>query len=314
MQYLKLIIEIFEKINEAFIMTINYFNSPNKRIFYLYIITSIILALFVFFNKKRKVSFKKYFFNKRIWLSKSAFTDYGLLFFNSLIKIVLIAPLLIFSLKLAFYTKEYILDTFGYHSFTLSKSTIIIIYTITVFLVNDFFSYLLHLLQHKIPFLWRFHKVHHSATSLNPITQYRIHPVELYINNIKSLILTGLLIGIFDYIADGRISVYTLLGVNVFNFVFMLFGANLRHSQVKLKYPDFLENILISPFQHQVHHSNNVKHFDKNMGSKLAIWDCLFGTLIKSKQVDKLEYGLGEEDKDYDNFFKNLINPLLFWK
>ena len=62
----------------------------------------------------------------------------------------------------------------------------------------------------------------------------------------------------------------------------MFFGANLRHSHVKLKYPSFLEYIFISPHQHQIHHSDNPIHFNKNMGSKLAIWDWLLGTLVLS--------------------------------
>ena len=60
------------------------------------------------------------------------------------------------------------------------------------------------------------------------------------------------MIGIFEYFANGRISVYTFMGVNVINFGFLFFGANLRHSSVQLKYPTWLEFIFISPFQHQI--------------------------------------------------------------
>ena len=87
----------------------------------------------------------------------------------------------------------------------------------------------------------------------------------------------------------------------------MFFGANLRHSHVKLKYPSILEHIFISPYQHQIHHSSNSKHFDKNMGSKLAVWDYLFGTLILSKETSKLRFGLGKEKNDYDSFTKILL-------
>lgn len=305
---------IWTTIQDAVFMTLNYFNSPNKRIYFLYILTSAILALLVFHSKKRKTSLFNYFFNKQVWLSTSAFTDYGFILFNSFIKLIFIAPLLIFSLKIAFYTNEYLIDTFNYPDFTISKNTILVIYTFTVFVVVDFFSYLVHLLQHKIPFLWRFHKVHHSATSLNPITQYRIHPVELIMNNVKAIVVNGLLIGLFDYLAGGRISVYTLLSVNAFNFFFLFFGANLRHSQVKLKYPSFIENWFISPFQHQIHHSDKQEHFDKNLGSKLAIWDWLFGTLVKSKDATIEKFGISDEKQDYKSFWGNLVSPFVFWK
>lgn len=305
--------EKIEKISPIFIetisMTFNYFTDPSKRIFYVYILSSFILATFVYFSKKRKASFFQYFFHKKTWLGKSAQIDYLFLFFNSLIKLILIAPLLIFSLKIAFHLNQYLVDSFGYFELKLSKGLLITLYTLCLFFIGDFASFFLHYLQHKIPFLWRFHKIHHSATVLNPITQYRIHPFELILLNVKTIVIMGLLMGVFEYFANQRISVYTYLGVNVLNFIFLFFGANLRHSSVAFKYPTFLEYIFISPFQHQIHHSENVKHFDKNLGSKLAIWDWLFGTLIVSKKVNKVHYGLGEENKNYKTFFANLLNP-----
>jgi sterol desaturase/sphingolipid hydroxylase (fatty acid hydroxylase superfamily) len=166
--------------------------------------------------------------------------------------------------------------------------------------------------MHKVPFLWEFHKIHHSATVLNPFTQYRIHPIELIINNIRGIIIKGFVTGLFMYLANGNISLLTFITVNVFNFIFLFWGANLRHSNVKLKYFNFLEYILISPFQHQIHHSNDPKHYDTNMGSRLAIWDYLFKTLVRSKSVNQIQYGLGEkEDPKYNTFFKNLFIPFI---
>ena len=268
---------IINYINQAITLTLGYFNSPNKRIYYFYIISSLVIAIVVFYSKKRRTSLFRYLFNRKTWLSESAFIDYAFLFFNSLIKVVFIAPFLIFSLKIAFYTHEYLIDSFGYLKSTIHKNYIIGLYTITLFVIGDFSSFMLHYVQHKIPFLWRFHAIHHSATVLNPITQYRIHPVELIMNNIKSILLIGFLMGTFEFLANGRISYYTFNGVNIFNFIFLFFGANLRHSGIKLKYPVWLEHVFISPFQHQIHHSNNEKHFDKNMGQN---WQSGIGYLV----------------------------------
>ena len=101
----------------------------------------------------------------------------------------------------------------------------------------------------------------------------------------------------------------TIFGVNVFSFMFLSFGANLRHSHVKLTYFNWLENILISPFQHQIHHSNNAEHYNKNFGSKLAVWDYLFGTLIHSKQVGKIQFGLTKDKSQLRSFKSNIIEP-----
>lgn len=295
---------------DALELFLGYFNSPNKRIYYVYIFTSTILAITVYYRRKHKVSIRKYLFNKKTWLSSSAYTDYSFILFNSLIKVLFIAPFLIFSLKIAFYTNEYLIDCMGYYKGEVSKRSIIIIYTITIFIIGDFTTFLLHYIHHKIPFLWRFHAIHHSATVLNPITQYRIHPIELMLNNAKGIIVAGFFMGIFEYYGSGRVSSMTFNGVNILNFLFLFLGANLRHSNVKLKYPSWLEHILISPVQHQVHHSNAEEHWDKNMGSRLAIWDWIFGTLILSNSVKKLQYGLGkEQDEKYKTFWNNLVQP-----
>ncbi|NQX98120.1 MAG: sterol desaturase family protein [Flavobacteriales bacterium] len=305
MDFLKLIDLILEIIQ----MPLTYLISPNKRVFFLYMFTSFLLALYVYYRTKEKSSFVHYFFSKKRWLGNSAVVDYGLIFFNSFIKVVILSPLLIYALYIAEGINEYCVTSFGLFNIGWSTGTIVILYTITIVVVNDFFSFIVHYMMHKIPFLWEFHKIHHSATSLTPFTQYRIHPVELILNNVRGLIIKGIITGVFLYLADGRVSILTFIGVNVLNFLFYFFGANLRHSHVKLKYFGFLENILISPFQHQIHRSNEKEHFDTNFGSRLAIWDCFFGTLIKSNNVKELTFGLGEEDKEYNSFLKNLISP-----
>ncbi|MEE9438438.1 MAG: sterol desaturase family protein [Saprospiraceae bacterium] len=307
---MELINDIYTYLHDAISLLVSYIVSPNKRIYYLYLLSSAVLATLVYYSKPRKTSIIEYFFGKKHWWGQSAFTDYGLMTLNSLVKVILIAPFLIFSLKIAFYTHEYIIDTWGYFKGDIPKSFIIGLYTITIFVLGDFTSWLLHYLQHKIPFLWRFHAIHHSATVLNPLTQYRIHPVELLFNNARSIIVIGVLMGVFEYLGNGRVSYFTFNSVNVLNFIFLFFGANLRHSSVELKYPSWLEVVFISPYQHQIHHSNAEEHFDKNMGAKLAIWDWMFGTLILSKSVDKIKFGLGvAEDAHYNSLWKNIIRP-----
>lgn len=304
--------ELLNQVSEAIQLPISYLLNPGKRIYVLYLASSILLAYYVWRQSKIQHSFFKYLFNKKIWTSDSAWIDYMFIFFNGLIKIFLIGPYLIFGLTLAYYTNEILVAYFGFVNLNLHSSTILILYTFVLTLVNDFGSFLIHYAMHKIPFLWEFHKIHHSATVLNPITQYRLHPIELVINNIKLMLVFGLTTGIFDFITDHQVSKVLFLGANVFSFLFLFWGANLRHSHVKLKYFPFLEYLFISPTQHQIHHSDNPKHFDKNMGAKLAIWDWLFGTLIRSKEVGNIKFGLGKHDNvNYNTFLKNLYMPFV---
>ena len=119
----------------------------------------------------------------------------------------------------------------------------------------------------------------------------------------------GLVTGYMDYLSNYQISKLMFLGVNLFSFIFLFLGANLRHSHVRLSYPTWLEKIFISPFQHQIHHSDHPAHFNKNLGSKLAIWDWLFGTLLRSKEVGKIKFGIGQENKDFKSFWQNIYMP-----
>ena len=303
--------EIFAILEEALEMPISYLQNPKKRVYFWYLLSSGVLAYFVYLKSKRKTSFLQYLFNKEVWLGKSAFIDYALLFFNAFVKVLLIGPYLIFGLYLAYYTNEYMMLWFGFPEQSLGGTTTIVLYTITLTVIGDFFSFLVHYWMHKIPLLWQFHKVHHSASHLNPMTQYRIHPVELIINNLRGGFVFGLVTGLFDYWSAHQVSKLTFIGVNIFSFAFLAFGANLRHSHVKLKYPKWLEFVLISPVQHQIHHSSNPEHFDKNMGSKFAIWDWLFGTLVISKSIKRLSFGLGKDDKDFNTFWKNIYMPFV---
>jgi len=303
--------EIFDLFIEAIKIPFSYLVSPNKRVHWLYLISSFLLAFYVYKRTKVKGSFFHYVFNKKTWVGKSALVDYSFIFFNALVKVFVIAPFLIIALYLAENLNDFLTQQYGVSELNWSPVTIVLVYTIVIIVVNDFASFFIHYLMHKIPFLWEFHKIHHSATTLNPFTQYRIHPVELIINNFRGLIIKGGITGLFMYLANGKVGLVTFFGVNIFNFLFLFWGANLRHSNVKLKYFNFLEYIFISPYQHQIHHSNNSKLYDTNMGSRLAVWDWLFGTLVRSESVKTLRYGLGKEDEKYRTFSQNLFSPFI---
>ncbi|MBE7440911.1 MAG: sterol desaturase family protein [Flavobacteriales bacterium] len=302
--------EFIGLLQEIFKVALSYFVSPSKRVFWLYLITSAIIAFVIFKASKTKGNFINYLFNRKVWLSTSAITDYLLILFNAIVKVVVLAPFFGFALYIAKSTEHFFVSKYGIVDTGFTNFQLILIYTILIVVLNDFITFILHYLMHKIPFLWEFHKVHHSARRLNPFTQYRIHPIELIINNLGEVFSKGILTGLFLFLAAGKISIITFLGVNILNFLFYFFGANLRHSHVKFKYFNFLEHILISPFQHQIHHSNNPAHYDTNLGSRFAFWDWMFGTLLTSKNVDKIGFGLGrEEDNAYNTFSKNLITP-----
>ena len=163
--------------------------------------------------------------------------------------------------------------------------------------------------MHTIPFLWEFHKIHHSAKVLTPVTFYRVHPVENFLFGLRYSLSIGFVTGVFIYFFGSMIDIYMVLGVNVFLFIFSIFGSNLRHSHVPFSYGSFLEKWFISPKQHQIHHSR--KHFDKNYGGYIAIWDRVFGTLSLSNSVKVMKFGLRREQmKDYLSLKDLLFRPI----
>lgn len=120
--------------------------------------------------------------------------------------------------------------------------------------------------------------------------------------------------GIFDYITEQPISPYTVLGVNICNFLFLLCGANLRHSHIPFSYPSWVERIFISPSQHQIHHSKDEFHWDKNFGSKCALWDYLFGTLVLSNKKQKVDFGISHREEDVYKTFIDALSKPFGWK
>ena len=96
----------------------------------------------------------------------------------------------------------------------------------------------------------------------------------------------------FVFLFGNNVDLVTILGANIFVFLFNIFGSNLRHSHIGIRYWKWLEYFLISPAQHQVHHSISINHHDKNFGAAFAIWDWIFGSLHHSEDTDKLVLGI----------------------
>jgi Fe(3+) dicitrate transport protein len=192
-----------------------------------------------------------------------------------------------------------------------SSLTITLTYTFSLFVLWDLSRFVLHWLMHKIPFLWEFHQVHHSAASLTPLTFHRIHPVESWLYEIRSVLVSGLIAGFFYWIFRDNINLFTILGVPGIAFLLNIITGNLRHSHVWLPYPRVVEQWLISPAQHQIHHSIDEQHYGSNYGTWLSIWDRIFGTLMISDQ-QPTEYGIEKSERNHqDNLVSAWFGPLL---
>ena len=304
---------IFQPIEQV----IQHILDANKRLFWGYLASTILLCWFVYSrqrsgNKASNKNFIHYLFPKKIWLHASAKLDYWVWLINIVIKFIVITPLLFSTAKIAISTSQW-LSIYVADISPLTSSALIIIssYTLLVFFLDDFSRFLLHYLMHKIPLLWRFHQVHHSAEVMTPITVYRVHPVESLLYALRLSLIQGIALGIGFYLFGHKLSLFDVLGANVFVFIFNMFGANLRHSHVWLSWWSPVEKWFISPAQHQIHHSIQQAHYDKNFGSALAVWDRLFGTLVCSNNIEPLK-SFGLEKNHMKSIVQIYSTP--FWK
>jgi sterol desaturase/sphingolipid hydroxylase (fatty acid hydroxylase superfamily) len=155
------------------------------------------------------------------------------------------------------------------------------------------------MLAHRVPLLWELHKVHHSAEVLTPFTVYRTHPIESILMRGGAAVGVGAVAGLMSFCFRGPISGWQILGVDAIGILWNALGANLRHSHVWLSYGRILEHVLISPAQHQIHHSDQRRHFHKNFGSTLAIWDWIGRSLYVTRGREHLRFGLPPEEQNH---------------
>ncbi|NRA69855.1 MAG: sterol desaturase family protein [Gammaproteobacteria bacterium] len=291
---------------QSFTELLQYPANANKRIFFVYLVASIPLAIIAYFQFNRSFNlnkFSRYLFNKKIWLAPSARQDYAILVINKLIKNILLLPIIITMAPIAIGFSGLLEQVFGTMEFlAVSPLTVSIIFTVILFVFDDFSRFLLHYLLHKIPALWEFHKVHHSAKVLTPMTIYRSHPVETLLYAFRMAITQGIAVGLSYYLFGPTLQMIDILGANIFVFVFNFMGSNLRHSHVWLSWGKVVEQWLISPAMHQIHHSNTPAHFDRNMGAALAIWDRLFGCYLPANKVDDpttIKFGISRKNTEH---------------
>lgn len=156
-------------------------------------------------------------------------------------------------------------------------------------------AYLIHVIQHKIAWMWHFHKIHHTDKEVDATTALRHHPVES-VFRVGALFMAIITMGIPIWM----VMLYQSLSA---------FMSQFNHANIHL--PHWVDKglswIIVSPDMHKVHHSRYQPETDSNYANIFSIWDRLFGTFVTVKDTTSLSYGLDEyQDARYDQ-----IGPLL---
>ncbi|MEL6449986.1 MAG: sterol desaturase family protein [Pseudomonadota bacterium] len=153
-------------------------------------------------------------------------------------------------------------------------------------LILDFVIWAQHLITHKVPILWRLHRVHHADVDMDVTTAIRFHPIEIGLSML-------LKIGVIYLLGPAAIAVIAfevlLNGTAMFN------HANIR---LPLWLDAIVRRVLVTPDMHRVHHSVHRHEHDSNYGFALSIWDRMFGTYIAqpAEGHDAMQVGLEWQD------------------
>ena len=159
--------------------------------------------------------------------------------------------------------------------------------TVLSLLLIDAWMYLWHRANHRVPFLWRFHRVHHSDAEVDVTTAARFHTGEIVLSSLFRLVVLPLLGASF-----GQLLLYEVLLIPVIQF---------HHSNVALpaRLDGILRRVFVTPGMHRVHHSRDRPETDSNYSSIFSFWDRTFGTHRTVPDPRALRVGLdaweGEE-------------------
>ncbi|MCO5143155.1 MAG: sterol desaturase family protein [Oligoflexia bacterium] len=261
-------------------------DDPGSRLFGLNLIVAIGFMFFYFGTNFSKV--REAIFSKKYWWNRSTRLDYFYYLLNAVLKLALFAPFVKISFWVSFWILKQLLNITGSASSIQPSIFALILFSLGTFIFDDFLRFFHHMIMHKVPFLWKLHRVHHEAHVLTPMTLYRLHPVESVIATARNALSVGVSLGFFLFLFDGDSNMYSWLGTASFGLLFNLLGSNLRHSHIALSFGR-LEHIFISPAQHQMHHDRNSR--DINYGVSLALWDKIIGSLRLYKG-QKMRFGL----------------------
>jgi sterol desaturase/sphingolipid hydroxylase (fatty acid hydroxylase superfamily) len=215
----------------------------------------------------------------------------------------------VFATPVALWTRDRLRPVVGTHELLRGIPAQIVV-TIILTLAIDFSFFAAHVLQHRVPVFWCFHKVHHSAPVMTPLTAYRSHPVDDLLEGLVVSVILGVFDGTLLLVFDPDAAVLTIAGTNaVFTVAFALL-ANVRHSHTWISWGNRVEHVVCSPAQHQIHHSTDPRHYDRNFGGMLSLWDWLFGTLVTARTRQSITFGLGAESDRFHTVSDMYLAPV----
>ena len=202
-------------------------------------------------------------------------------YLHSAVSIVFWAPLLglLFTLWSGIKVNDVLVSVIGIRSRLVAPVWVIVVYqSVAIILARDLGFWVGHYLAHRVPFLWRFHRAHHSAEELNLFTNFRVHPLDQAKGRAFTITFGAIATGLALYFTGSSALESGTIAVLGASAAFELVKDLFSHSHIRMSF-GLLNYIVCAPVMHQIHHSAELRHRDKNMAEMFTFWDWIFGTL-----------------------------------
>jgi sterol desaturase/sphingolipid hydroxylase (fatty acid hydroxylase superfamily) len=210
---------------------------------------------------------------------------------------ILLAPL--FRIATLFVSQSAFAHEYGLlNRITLSTPLATIALFLLFVLLFDLWMYAWHRMNHHIPFLWRFHLVHHSDTAVSASTAVRFHVGEIFLSGIARLFIIFLL-----GLRAEQIILYEMILLPVILF---------HHSNINLsaKADQIMRILLVTPNLHRVHHSLLRDEMNTHYGSIFSFWDRIFKTICLKQNTAEMEQGVDSiAESESGRFLGMLLLP-----
>jgi sterol desaturase/sphingolipid hydroxylase (fatty acid hydroxylase superfamily) len=288
--------------------------SPQSSFNLLFVgLTLLFCAAIYALNARRPLrlrTLRRFLLPRRIFLHASARLDYKYYVIATALRAGMLGSMVISSAAVAGAVIAALNGAFGASApLAVPLYVILPLATVVQVVLFDLGYWVAHRTMHEIPLLWEFHKTHHAAEVLTPLTAARAHPVEDLIQTNFVAATLGLGYGVLVYLFGETAQPLTLLETNVVFFFYFLTIFHLRHSHIWLPIRGWLGYIIQSPAHHHIHHSTASRHLGKNLGFCLSMWDWAFGTLYVPDRREELEFGLGHESAQFSSVKELLLRP-----
>ena len=167
--------------------------------------------------------------------------------------------------------------------------------------IHDCWFYWSHRIEHKVHFLWEFHKIHHSDEQINTTTWARDHFLQESWRAFFSVFTLGMFVDL-RLSEAGKAALYStmfLVGLSMF-----------YHSAIRVQLP-WLDRLLVTPQVHRLHHAIKPEHHNRNFADVLPIFDIVFGTYQKPGREEFPPTGLGPDSPAPPSLLAAQLGPLL---